>query len=280
MEAQLNTATQYRSLSGMTLKDKDFQRVREMIYDYCGISINEGKEALVQSRLMKRIRKLGLGSFTEYLDMVEHSVGSDEFLSFVDVLTTNKTHFFRESKHFDFINDHILPFTAGKNLKWWSAGCSTGEEPITAAITLLEARNKAKWSSVKILATDISRDVIKVAKEGVYNHNKIGDIPPALLKKYFTDLGQNGYRINEPIREMITYGRLNLTDKWPLRGGFQVIMCRNVMIYFNRQTQEDIVRKFHAMLEPGGYLFLGHSESIPANALGFQNVAPAAYKKR
>lgn len=280
MEAQINTAVQYRSLAGMTLKDKDFQRVREMIYTYCGISINEGKEALVQSRLMKRIRKLGLGSFTEYLDMIEHSVGSDEFLSFVDVLTTNKTHFFRESKHFDFIEEHILPFTAGKNLKWWSAGCSTGEEPITAAMTLLEARNKSKWNSVKILATDISRDVIKVAKEGVYNHNKIGDIPPVLLKKYFTDLGQGGYRVNEPIRNMITYGRLNLTDKWPLKGGFQVIMCRNVMIYFNRQTQEDIVRKFHTMLEPGGYLFLGHSESIPANALGFQNVAPAAYKKR
>lgn len=280
METYTKTATQFRSLSGMTLKNEDFQRVRSMIYAYCGISINEGKEALVQSRLMKRIRKLGLGSFTEYLDLIEHNTSTDEFLSFVDVLTTNKTNFFRENKHFEYIEQHILPATSGKSLKWWSAGCSTGEEPITAAITLMEARNRVKWNSAKILATDISRDVIKVAKEGIYTHNKIGDVPSHLLNKYFTDLGQGNYRVNEQIKNMITYGRLNLTDKWPLKGGFQIIMCRNVMIYFNRQTQEDIVRKFHSLLEPGGYLFLGHSESIPANELGFQNVAPAAYRKR
>lgn len=280
MEVINKTSSQFKSLTGMTLKDKDFQRVRRMIYSYCGISINEGKEALVQSRLMKRIRKLGIGSFTEYLDLIEKHTESDEFLSFVDVLTTNKTNFFRENKHFEFIKDEILPYSAGKNLKWWSAGCSTGEEPITTVITLLEAQKQYKWNSAKILATDISRDVIKVAKEGVYTQNKIVDIPPALRNKYFTDLGQGNYRVNEAVRKLITYGRLNLTDKWPLKGGFQVIMCRNVMIYFNRQTQEDIVRKFHGLLEPGGYLFLGHSESIPAQALGFNNVAPATYRKR
>jgi len=168
----------------------------------------------------------------------------------------------------------------GQNLKWWSAGCSSGEEPLTLAMNLLESQSQVGWRSAKILATDISRDVLQVAKSGVYAPNKISDIPPKYLDKYFSRLGDGSYKVKGNVHNMITYGRLNLTDNWPLKGDFQMIMCRNVMIYFNRQTQEQIIRKFRELLEPGGYVFLGHSESMNAAALGFNNVAPAVYQKK
>ena len=273
----MNTAVS--PVSGIKIKDGEFNYVRKIIHDYCGINIQEGKQALVQSRLMKRIRKHGLASFEDYIEFVESDKSGEEFLAMVDVLTTNKTSFFREIKHFEYIRSHILPEMRGRNVKWWSAGCSSGEEPITTAITLLESRNQANWNQVKILATDISRDILSVAKEGRYSAAKMPDVPDYILEKYFRKEGSD-YVVGNKIREMITYGRLNLTDQWPLKGPFHVIMCRNVMIYFNRQTQNDIVNKFHRLLEPGGYLFLGHSESIPKENKGFKSLAPAVYQKR
>ena len=154
------------------IPNADFQRVRKIIHEYCGIYINEGKEALVQSRLSKRMRKLGISAFKEYLDLVESQKPQGEFLSFVDVLTTNKTSFYRENKHFEFISEVLYPKMRGRSVKWWSAGCSSGEEPITLAMNLLEAQNRVGWRSVKILATDISRDVLQVAKSGNYTNHK------------------------------------------------------------------------------------------------------------
>lgn len=263
-----------------TLRNEDFQKVRKIIHDYCGIAINEGKEALVQSRLLKRMRKLNITDFGQYLEYIERERPGGEFLSFVDVLTTNKTNFFRENKHFEFIGREIFPKMKGRNVKWWSAGCSSGEEPVTMGMLLNEAKPSVQWNSAKILATDISRQVLQVAKSGIYSDHKVADVPPGILKKYFTKTPDNAYKVADHIHKMITYGRLNLTDQWPMKGDFQIIMCRNVMIYFNRQTQEDIIRKFHKLLEPGGYLFLGHSESMNSTALGFDNVAPAVYRKR
>lgn len=277
MNTLMNTRTSGENLK---IKGSEFQTIQKVIHDYCGIYMHEGKEALVQSRLMKRVRKLGLGNIGEYLNYVENDQSGAEFLSMIDVLTTNKTSFFREAKHFDFIQKHVLPKMAGRSVKWWSAGCSTGEEPITCAITLLEARQKYHWSSVKILATDLSREVLHTAKTGVYTTAKIGDMSPAYLRKYFKQVGPQDFQVNDEIRKMITYGRLNLTERWPLKGDFQVIMCRNVMIYFNRQTQQEIVNKFHQLLEPGGFLFLGHSESISSDNHRFRNVAPAVYQKQ
>lgn len=263
-----------------TLTNADFQRVKKIIHAYCGIFINDGKEALVQSRLTKRMRKLNIDSFNEYLNLVESDQPSGEFLSFVDVLTTNKTSFYRENKHFEFIKQVLYPNMKGRNVKWWSAGCSSGEEPITLAMNLLEAQSQIQYRSVKILATDISRDVLHVAKSGVYQRHKITDVPNHLLHKYFEQSGSDAVKVSDKVRSMITYGRLNLTDRFPLKGDFQMIMCRNVMIYFNRQTQEEIIQKFRALLEPNGFLFLGHSESMNASKLGFNNVAPAVYQKK
>lgn len=264
---------------GLKLKDNEFQTVRKIIHNYSGIFIQEGKEALVQSRMMKRVRKLGMKSFAEYLAFVESDKSSGEFLALVDVITTNKTSFFRESKHFDFIRSEVLPRMRGRSVKWWNAGCSTGEEPITCAITLLEAQRETGWSSVKILGTDISRDVLQVAKTGIYPASKMLDVPNQILKKYFQEKSGE-YQVAGNVRKMITYGRLNLAERWPLKGPFHVIMCRNVMIYFNRETQQELISKFQSLLEPGGYLFLGHSESVPKENKGLINLAPAVYQKK
>lgn len=262
----------------MDLKQADFKEIRDQIYDYCGINLHEGKRALVRSRVMKRIRKLGLNDFSHYVHYLKKDTSGREFLSLVDVLTTNKTSFFRENQHFDFIRSEVIPEMRGRNVKWWSAGCSTGEEPVSCSILLQEEQIYSP--SVKILATDISREVIQFAKRGIYSKNKMEHVPPSIKNRYFRKVRDDDYQIRNDLRKMITYGRLNLKKDWPLSGPFHVIMCRNVMIYFNRRTQQELVSRFKRILEPGGYLFLGHSESMASADSGFENIRPAVYRKR
>jgi len=262
----------------MKLKQSQFRTIQKKIYEYCGINLHEGKQALVRARVMKRIRQLGVDDFSEYIEYLEKDASGKEFLSLVDVLTTNKTSFFRESQHFDFIRDHVIPEINGRQVKWWSAGCSTGQEAISCSIVLQE--ELVKRNVVKILGTDISRDVIQIAKRGVYKAKKLADLSPKIKKKYFYKVDKSWYQINKEVRKMITYGRLNLKKPWPLNGPFHVIMCRNVMIYFNRETRQELIFRFHDILEPGGYLFLGHSESVANTEGRFENILPAVYKKR
>jgi chemotaxis protein methyltransferase CheR len=273
----------FKTFGATALKSSDFLRVQRIMYDYCGIYLHSGKQALVRARLMKRMRKVGLTDFDEYLDKIEEEPDSREFLSFVDVLTTNKTDFFRENQHFHFLREAILPEMRGRDVRWWSAGCSSGEEPITMAITLLEAYRQGLDSSVKILATDISREILARAKAGVYQPERLKDIPAPIIERYFKKWRVEGsgtaYRVKDEILKMITYGRINLNSPWPLRGPFHVIMCRNVLIYFKRETQHQIVSRFHEILEPGGYLFLGHSESVAGQVKGFTNIRPSVYQK-
>lgn len=270
------------NLAGVTLEVADFHRVRNLIYSYSGINLQEGKQALVRARLMKRLRKLNIDTFATYLDYIESKDGSAEFLAFVDVLTTNKTHFFRENRHFEFIRDKVAQEVIGQNKKWWSAGCSSGEEPVTLAITLLEALNRVNANpKVKILATDLSREVLRIAKSGEYPDNRMSDVPADIKRNYFKKNGEvpDSFIVNKQIMDMITYGRLNLLAEWPLKGPFHVIMCRNVMIYFDRKTQQKLISRFYKLLEPGGYLFLGHSESVSGNDHSFVNILPAVYQK-
>jgi len=270
------------AISQMALNKDDFDRVKRMLHDYSGIFLHEGKEALVRARLMKRIRRLGMSGFPEYLQYVENDETGGEFLSLVDVLTTNKTSFFREKQHFDFLVDEVLPQMKNREFRWWSAGCSSGEEPVTLAMTLLENRHLLQNGSVKILATDLSRDMVRACKSGVYSSGKLRDLPNYFREKYFNEYaGDPDALITKPVvQNMITYGRLNLLEQWPMRGPFQVIMCRNVMIYFNRKTQMELVSRYYNLLEPGGYLFLGHSESVAGKDHGFVNIRPAVYQKR
>ena len=273
----------HANLTGIVLKQDDFERVRSLIYAYSGINMHEGKHALVRARLMKRLRELRMDSFRDYLNYIESEEGSAEFLSFVDVLTTNKTHFFRENKHFDFIRDKVAAEVAGRNKKWWSAGCSSGEEPVTLAITLFESLKSmnTKPTGVKILATDLSREVLGIAKAGEYPENRMDDVPQEIKRKYFRKQASisASYGVSPEIMQMITYGRLNLLAEWPMKGPFHVIMCRNVMIYFDRKTQQQLISRFYNLLEPGGYLFIGHSESVSGKDHSFVNVMPAVYQK-
>lgn len=263
----------------MKLKQSHFKTIQQKIYEYCGINLHEGKQALVRARVMKRIRKLGMNDFSQYLEYLEQDGGDKEFLALVDVLTTNKTSFFRESQHFDFIQNKVIPEIKGRRgVKWWSAGCSTGEEAISCSIVLQEQH--LKRNAVKILATDISRDVIQVAKKGVYANKKVSELSPKIRNRYFRRINESNYQITREVRNMITYGRLNLKRKWPLDGPFHVIMCRNVMIYFNRETQQELVSRFYDLLEPKGYLFIGHSESVANTGNGFDNILPAVYRKK
>lgn len=261
----------------MRLEQAEFEKIREKVYKYCGINLHEGKQALVRARVMKRIRKLGLSGFSQYLNYLDKDKSDREFLSLVDVLTTNKTSFFRESQHFDFIRDNVIPGMKGRGVKWWSAGCSTGEEPVSCAIALLE--QKVSSRNIKILGTDLSRQVLQVAKKSIYPAKSMENISPPLKKKYFQKVDEGWYAVDDEIQQMITYGRLNLKTSWPLNGPFHVIMCRNVMIYFNRKTQQELVSRFCDILEPGGYLFLGHSESVAGANRGFRNIRPAVYQK-
>ena len=267
-------------VNNVELKKSEFQFIREMVYEYCGINLQQGKEALVRGRLMKRLRALQLSSFKEYLEYLETDTSNQEFIKLIDILTTNKTSFFRENNHFNYINNHIIPAIGNKSAKWWSAGCSTGEEAITLAISLRESQTLNSNSQVKILATDLSTEVLQIARKGAYEESKLKDIPKQYLKKYFSkDKSESLYYIKNDVKDMITYGRLNLLDHWPMRGPFDLIMCRNVMIYFDKMTQGRLVERFYNILAPGGFLFIGHSESISNKSLGFRAVQPAAYQK-
>jgi chemotaxis protein methyltransferase CheR len=265
------------------LTESQFQTVSRIIYDLCGINLKDGKQALVKARLMKRLRALNMESFAEYLQYVESKAGAAEISSMIDMITTNKTSFFRESEHFDFFIESILPeIKELRRIRFWIAACSSGEEAFSLAITLKEALPNADSRDIKILATDISLRMLEKARKAVYNKEMVRDMPPSVLQKYFIRLGSedtSDYQLKQSIREMVKIARLNLMDTWPMKGLFQVIFCRNVMIYFDRTTQQNLVNRFWDFLEPGGYLFVGHSEGLSAISHRFRYVRPAVYRK-
>jgi len=253
-----------------------------MIYQICGINLHEGKEALVRFRLLKRLRALGMESFEEYIDFLEHDSAGKEICLLIDVMTTNKTNFFREINHFNYLREKVLPDLTGSHLRFWSAGCSSGEEPFSLAIVLREEIANIDRMDIKILATDISFKMLEKVHQACYSQEMLGDIPPLLLQKYFIRLQNESttlYQVKDEIRAMVRIGRLNLIDSWPMKGLFHVIFCRNVMIYFDRQTQQELINRFWAYLHTGGYLFLGHSESLSAISHKFKYMKPAVYRK-
>lgn len=266
------------------LSDAQFNKISQLTYEMCGINLRAGKEGLVKSRLSKRLRALGLSSFDRYLEYVRKDSSGKELITLIDSLTTNKTSFFREEQHFEFLRSQILPSyrEEGHRMRIWSAGCSSGEEPYSIAILLREEWPAVDRCDVRILATDISTRVLGLAHEAVYEEETVKEINPALLKKHFKCMRESpprAYHVNDDVRRMVRLARLNLMDAWPMRGPFHVIFCRNVMIYFDKQTQMELVRKFWEMLAPGGYLFVGHSESLTASSYRFRYVRPATYLK-
>jgi chemotaxis protein methyltransferase CheR len=262
----------------------EFATVSRMLYELSGINLQPGKEGLVQSRLSKRIRALQLNNISDYLKYVEADTTRSEITLMVDMLTTNKTSFFRESAHFDFLRQSVIPklLQGRKPIRIWSAACSTGEEPYCISIVLREALPQTGAPDLKILATDISTRVLAYAREAVYEQEKVRDIPPALLQKHFTKVPSDTggfYRVGDATRAPVRFAYLNLMERWPMNGPFDVIFCRNVMIYFDRETQARLIRNFAQFLAPGGHLLIGHSETIAGGNSNFRYIQPATYER-
>ena len=264
------------------LNEKHFKKVSQLVYRFSGIKLRAGKEALVRARLMKRLRALGMGSFEEYFKYIESDKRGEELSCMIDVMTTNKTSFFREAGHFNYLREKILPELKDQRLRFWSAACSSGEEPFSLAILLMENVPQIKSRDVRILATDISTEMLNKAHRAVYEERTLRDIPRPLLQKYFVRVQKQphrAYQVKDNISSMVQLAWLNLMDSWPMKGPFNVIFCRNVMIYFDSPTQQNLINRFWELLEPGGYLFVGHSESLSTISHKFQYMRPATYRK-
>lgn len=264
------------------LADAQFKRISKRVYELCGIDLHGGKYQLVQARLAKRLRHLGLPDFESYLRYVDEDASGQELAAMIDVLTTNKTSFFREPDHFDFLRYHLLPcLERAGAVRMWSAGCSSGEEPLSMAMTLREAWGPSCIGKVRILGTDLSTAVLERAREGVYETESMADVTPAYLQKYFKP--QTGtpkrWRADHSILSMVVFARLNLMSAWPMRGPFDAIFCRNVMIYFDKATQRRLIERFGRLLAPHGCLFIGHSESLSGMQHTWDYLRPGVYRR-
>lgn len=243
---------------------EDFERVRKLIYKHAGISLSSGKQNMVYSRLARRLRATGINSFHEYLNYLERG-NSEEWEAFTNALTTNLTAFFREQHHFPILEKHVEKRKNQNKIQLWCSASSTGEEPYSMAMAMVQAFNTLT-PPVHILATDLDTNVLAKAQLGVYSLDKLEKLPKEKLKQFF--LKGKGHhegsaRIRPELRNMITFRQLNLLDdNWPIRGPFDAIFCRNVMIYFDKPTQYKILKKFAPLLAPDGLLFAGHSESF------------------
>ncbi|AKI02178.1 methylase of chemotaxis methyl-accepting protein [Hoeflea sp. IMCC20628] len=266
------------------LTRKDLSDIAGMIYSDAGIALNETKASLVYSRLSKRLRQIGLGSFKQYCALVSSPEGFDERREMLSFLTTNFTRFFRENHHFQHLRDEVLPglltrANAGGRVRIWSAGCSDGQEPYSIALTLLDMAPNAASLDVRILATDIDPKIIAQAQVGIYDAQAIETVDPRMRKQWFTQTAEKRWQISDQVRKQVTFRELNLMALWPFRGPFDVIFCRNVVIYFDEATQNRVWARYADLLPPGGHLYIGHSERLSGEARDrFESTAVTIYR--
>ncbi len=266
------------------LEQQTFKHFAELIYKEAGIHLAEHKQALVSARLSKRMRALKINDFDEYYNYVRNDRSQGELSQLLDAISTNVTFFYREADHFDVLSTRVQEWAqAGQTrFRLWCAAASTGEEPYTIALTLAEALDDLR--DVKILATDISTSVLNAAGIGEYEAKKLEKISRPLRQKYFLPVqgkGAKAYRIKKPVRDMITFKWLNLsTPPFPMRGPLDVIFCRNVMIYFDNAVRQRLLDEMHRLLKPGGYLMVGHAESLSGLLSGFKSIRPSVYIKQ
>ncbi len=272
------------------LTDKDLAAIIRLVYAKSGITLHEGKRALVTARLQKRLRATGTRTFGDYLKLVDSDRSGDELVMLLDAIATNHTSFFRENEHFTFLQQRIVPewlAQAGASsiepMDIWSAACSSGEEPYTLAISMLQALPERDRTRFRVLASDLSTKALRAAEAGVYRIEKVRDLPIEILRAYFEKgLGaQEGWaRVQPHVRRQVEFRQVNLLDVGTLGRTFTAIFCRNVMIYFDRQVQQRVVAALEQQLKPGGYLFISHSESLNGITHGLRWVAPAIYQRR
>jgi chemotaxis protein methyltransferase CheR len=266
------------------LTDADFERISNLVYRHCGINLHDGKRDLIRARIFKRLRAVGANSAVEYIKQMESDATGEEFHHLIDALSTNLTSFFRENGHFNYLREKLLPELIRKKkstsprVRAWSAGCSTGEEAYSLAMTLLDVLG-AGWNT-RLLATDISRPVLATAKAGTYDKNRLASVPPGLRNHYFIPAdGKDKFKAAPELAGIIQFNYLNLMDRWPFSGPFDFIFCRNVMIYFYKETQQRLIQRFWDCLASGGVLFTGHSESLTGVKHRFNYVQPTIYVK-
>jgi len=275
----------------MQLSTDDFKFICQFVYETTGIVLNDSKKEMLYRRLTRIVRERKLNSFSEYCQLLRDQ-GEQEKDFFINAITTNLTSFFRENHHFEYLSHEELPALLNtkrvgsngkKRLRIWSSASSTGEEPYSIAITLLESIKKelAQWD-IKILATDIDSNVLAKGKAGIYDANRIEEIPQKLKQDYFFQgcgKSSQSVKVHDKLRELITFKQLNLLHDWPMKGPFDAIFCRNVIIYFDKKTQQELFARYYEMLAPGGLLFLGHSENLGNYQQYFSNVGRTIFRK-
>jgi len=275
----------------MQLSSDDFKFICHFVYENTGIVLNDSKKEMLYRRLTRIIRERKLNSFGEYCQLLRVQ-GEQEKDFFINAITTNLTSFFRENHHFEYLSQEELPAllkskrvgsNGKKRLRVWSSASSTGEEPYSIAITLLEAMKKdlPQWD-IKILATDIDSNVLAKGKAGIYDANRIEEIPQKLKQSYFFQgcgKSSQSVKVHDKLSSLITFKQLNLLHDWPMKGPFDAIFCRNVIIYFDKKTQQELFSRYYEMLAPGGLLFLGHSENLGNYQQYFSNVGRTIFRK-
>ena len=264
------------------LKPNEFEMIRDLAFKSFGLDLRAGKERLVQARLTKHLRAGGFKTFRQYYDKVCSDTSGELLVGLIDALTTNHTGFLREPSHFDLLRDLMLTeFKTRNRLDIWCAASATGEEPYTLLFTALSANERSLPPEVRVLASDISTRALGIARKGIYATERTAHLPAAWMTRFFEKVpatpGQ--HQVKADVRSRITFQRINLIQQLPVNHTFPVIFCRNVMIYFNKATQADVVARLAQKLEPGGYLFVGHSESLSGLNHSLRYVKPAVYRK-
>jgi chemotaxis protein methyltransferase CheR len=269
------------------LTRRDLTEIAAMIYADAGISLNESKASLVYSRLSKHIRNLGISGFREYCALVSSPAGAPARREMLSHLTTNFTRFFRENHHFEHLRNEVLPellarARSGGRVRIWSAACSDGQEPYSIALTVLSLMPNAADYDFRILATDIDPKILSLARAGAYDEAALETVTPAMRKQWFQDVEVQGRRkvqVDDRVKRLITFNELNLMAQWPFKGTFDVIFCRNVVIYFDEPTQMKIWSRFAGLLPEGGHLYIGHSERVSGDAKHlFDNIGITTYR--
>jgi len=265
------------------LTGREFDQFRRLAYEKFGLDLRNAKEQLVSARLGKKIRELRFRSYQEYYRHVLEDQTGEALAALIDALTTNHTSFFREAAHFDFLRQTILPALRDRpRITIWSAACSSGEEPYTIAFSAIEELGERAFGQLGILATDISRRVLASAEKGVYPAARFETMPALQQRRYLLrgqDRWKGWYQVKPEVRRLVEFRRLNLMENFAHLGPFPVIFCRNVMIYFDKPTQQELVQRLAGRLEPGGYLLIGHAESLNAIEHPLCYLKPAVYRK-
>jgi len=267
-----------------SMSDADFQEISDLAYKYTGIVLGAHKKDMVYGRLARRLRDVNLSSVRDYIELIDHE-GKDEVSRFINAITTNLTSYFREQHHFDFLKNTLFPElkktnASSRKIRGWSAGCSTGEEPYSIAITLKESMDLAGWDC-KILATDLDSKVLEKGCQGVYGIERIESLNIEKKRNWFL-FDKNHpdiVKVKPELQELIRFKRLNLLENWPMKGPFDFIFCRNVVIYFNEETQSVLFDRYADMLKDGGYLIIGHSESLNRVCTRFESIGKTIYQK-